>query len=322
MKKLLLLLLISLGLIGSANAVSSLNDFYTSSCTTKQATGFTWEDNAWKKVNFKAGEKYEVTKVDPAKLENPFFCDQSLDKDNIFSQYSESDNSLWQHGCYSIKDSGAKDNGTRNDCREWWSTYPKEDGELIPKTKQLKTVICRAYDFNFSPDGWFHNGYVNSHVEEIAEYKDSLFVSIGKCSTGNFSSTFDSPSLDSEWTELDKKDDGETIYLALDSIKKVDGFINFWFMRDYADNQIMGPIRSEKILVQGDCSVKRINNLSLHAFKKPKGIDIEMSFDNKPPEWKYVKPESLGGLLLSLSCAMRPMSSLERKEFIEQIKKL
>ena len=326
MKKLLLVLFISFGLIGSANAVSSPNDFYTSTCTAEQSTGFTWENYDWKKVTFKPGEKYEVIKVDPANLDNPFICEQSLDKDNIYKYYYDSDNTLSQFGCYSIKTLGAEDYGRRNDCREWWTTYPKEDGELIPKTKQLNSVSCRAYDFNFSPDGWFHTGNVNIQTEDIVEYKDSLFVEIGKCSTGNFTSAFDSPSLDSEWQELDKKDDGETFYLALDSIKKVDGFINYWYMRDYADNEIMGPIRSEKILVQGDCSVQRINHLSHHVFKKPKGIDIEMSFDNEPPEWQYVKPGTFGGWLLNLNCSleerMGSMSSIERKEFIEQIKKL
>ena len=326
MKKLLLILFISLGLIGSANAVSSLNDFYTSTCTAEQSTGFTWENYDWKKVTFKPGEKYEVIKVDPAKLGNPFICEQSLDKDNIYKHYFDSDNTLSQFGCYSIKTLGAKDYGRRNDCREWWTTYPKEDGELIPKTKQLNSVSCRAYDFNFSPDGWFHTGNVNIRTEDIVEYKDSLFVEVGKCSTGNFKSNKIAPSLDSHWQELKKDASGSAYYLALDSIKKIDGYVNYWYMRDYADNEKMGPIRSEKILVQGDCSAQRINRISYHLFKKPKGIDIEMSFDTESPEWLNLKPETIGEFVLNLSCSleekMRPMSFLEQKEFIGQIKKL
>ena len=326
MKKLLLILFISLGLIGSANAVSSPNDFYTSTCTAEQSTGFTWENYDWKKVTFKPGEKYEVIKVDPAKLDNPFICEQSLDKDNIYKYYYDSDNTLSQFGCYSIKTLGAKDYGRRNDCREWWTTYPKEDGELIPKTKQLNSVSCRAYDFNFSPDGWFHTGNVNIQTEDIVEYKDSLFVEVGKCSTGNFKSNKIAPSLDSHWQELKKDASGSAYYLALDSIKKIDGYVNYWYMRDYADNEKMGPIRSEKILVQGDCSAQRINRISYHLFKKPKGIDIEMSFDTESPEWLNLKPETIGKFVLNLSCSleekMRPMSFLEQKEFIGQIKKL
>ena len=60
MKKLLLILFISLGLIGSAGAVSSLDDYYTSTCTSEQTTGFTWKDNAWQKVNFKAGKSAQL----------------------------------------------------------------------------------------------------------------------------------------------------------------------------------------------------------------------------------------------------------------------
>ena len=326
MKKLLLILFISLGSIGSANAVSSPNDFYTSTCTAEQSTGFTWENYDWKKVTFKPGEKYEVIKVDPANLDNPFICEQSLDKDNIYKYYFDNDNTLSQFGCYSIKTLSAQDNGRRNDCREWWTTYPKEDGELIPKTKQLNSVSCRAYDFNFSPDGWFHTGNVNIRTEDIVEYKDSLFVEVGKCSTGNFKSNKIAPSLDSHWQELKKDASGSAYYLALDSIKKIDGYVNYWYMRDYADNEKMGPIRSEKILVQGDCSAQRINRISYHLFKKPKGIDIEMSFDTESPEWLNLKPETIGEFVLNLSCSleekMRPMSFLEQKEFIGQIKKL
>jgi hypothetical protein len=42
MKKLLLILLLSLGLIGSAGAVSSLDDYSTFLCITEESTGFNW----------------------------------------------------------------------------------------------------------------------------------------------------------------------------------------------------------------------------------------------------------------------------------------
>jgi len=325
MKKLLLLLLLSLGFSGMAHSISSVGEFYTTTCTSEESTGFTWENNDWTKVSFKPN-KYEVIKVDPTELDKPFLCEQSLDKNNIYKHYFDSDNTMSQHGCYYIKKPGIKDNGMRSDCREWWATYPKEDGELIPKTKQLNSVQCRAYDFNFSPDGWFHTGYVNFHTEDIAEYKDDLFVEIGKCETGNFQSSKVPPSIDSHWQELGTTDTGSTWYLALDSIKKIDGFVNYWYMRDYAPNEKMGPIRSEKILVQGDCSAQRINRISYHSYKKPKGIDIEMSFDTEAPEWQTVASKTIGEFVLNLSCSleekMRPMSFLEKKEFIERINKL
>ena len=315
MKKLLLIIFISLGLIGSANAVSSLNDFYTSSCTTKQATGFTWEDNAWKKVNFKAGREYEITKLDPTKMKGGW-CSDSIANYQIYWE------ELYQDGCYSIKAPGSKDYGFGYDCQETWSLFPKQDGELNPKTKKLERVTCGFYDFHFSPNGMFHTGNISEMVLD-KDTKDNLYVSFGECSSDL---DIDTPSLESEWTELDKKDDGETFYLAIDSIKKVDGFIYYWYMRDFADDEKMGPIRSEKIFVQGDCSVPRTKHLSYHWFKKPKGRDIEMSDDPESPEWKFVAPESFGGWLLNINCSleerMGSMSSIERKEFIGQIKKL
>jgi len=49
MKKLLLLLLLSLGFIGSANAVSSVDEYFTSLCISESSTGFNWENNDWEK---------------------------------------------------------------------------------------------------------------------------------------------------------------------------------------------------------------------------------------------------------------------------------
>ena len=86
MKKLLLILFISLGFSGMAYSISSVGEFYTTTCTSEQSTGFTWKNNDWTKVSFKPN-KYEVIKVDPAKLDNPFLCEQSLDKDNIYKYY-------------------------------------------------------------------------------------------------------------------------------------------------------------------------------------------------------------------------------------------
>ena len=57
MRKLLLLLLLSLGLVGLSNAVSSVDDYYTALCVTEKSTGFNWEDNNWKQLLDSVTEK-------------------------------------------------------------------------------------------------------------------------------------------------------------------------------------------------------------------------------------------------------------------------
>jgi len=317
MKKLLLILFISLGLISSAGAVSSLDDYYTSTCTSEQTIGFTWKDNAWQKVNFKAGTKYEVTKLDPAKMAIPW-CPES--KAN-YQYYSDE---LNQHGCYSIKTPGTKDNGIGFDCRETWSLFPKQDGELNAKTKKLELVTCARDEFHFAPNGSFQTGQVSRIVKPISDTKGDMYVSFGKCSTGSSSGDINLSNTNGQWTTLDKRINGETFYIDLDSIKTIDGFIYYWYLRDYPE-PYMG-ILSEKVYVQGDCGVSRIKDLSFHFYKKTKGRDFDVKDNPESPEWRYVAPETFGGFLLNLNCSleekMKPMSAIERIEFIEEIKKL
>ena len=182
MKRLLLLLLLSLGLVGLSNAVSSVDDYYTALCVTEKSTGFNWEDNNWKQYNF-TQSKYVVKKLNPAEVLE-IQCSDTKDRNND-SYYSGFDE-FNTYGCYSIKRLGYDGFDGKQDCAERWSTYPKQDGEKYPKMKKLEKVWCSLLnDFKFSPNGWFHkNAAVNSSsLESSSKYKDSLVLSVGKCST-------------------------------------------------------------------------------------------------------------------------------------------
>ena len=89
---------------------------------------------------------------------------------------------LIAYGCYEIKGFGV-DRVIPRDCKEKWTTYPKEDEETNPKTRKLESVSCEITDFRFAPNGWFHTSFVHKNLKAIADYKDSLSVSVGKCST-------------------------------------------------------------------------------------------------------------------------------------------
>jgi len=187
MKKLLLILLLSLGYIGSAVAVSSLDDYYTSLCIAEKSTGFNWENNDWKITNY-TPSKYVVKKVDPTKTRYNYSCVRTKDITNeIWQSYytltSSGQPKLLTYGCYTIKRFGQTYEAGEQDCREDWTTYPKEDEETNPKTRKLESVWCEITDFTFAPNGWFHTGYIHKNVKAIADYKDSISVSVGKCST-------------------------------------------------------------------------------------------------------------------------------------------
>ena len=182
MRKLLLLLLLSLGLVGLSNAVSSVDDYYTALCVTEKSTGFNWEDNNWKQYNF-TQSKYVVNKLNPAEVLE-FQCSETKDrnKDIYISRLDEFET----YGCYLIKRLGYDGFDLKQDCNEKWSTYPKQDGEKYPKIKKLEVVWCSSLnDFKFSPNGWFHSNaeVTGSSLESSSKYKDSLVLSVGKCSS-------------------------------------------------------------------------------------------------------------------------------------------
>ena len=182
MKRLLLLLLLSLGLVGLSNAVSSVDDYYTALCVTEKSTGFNWEDNNWKQYNF-TQSKYVVNKLNPAEV-SEFQCSETKDRNKDI--YFSNDDEFETYGCYSIKRLGYDELVAKLDCSERWSTYPKQDGEKYPKMKKLEIVWCSlSKDFKFSPNGWFHSNaqVTSSSLESSSEYKDSLVLSVGKCST-------------------------------------------------------------------------------------------------------------------------------------------
>ena len=177
MKKLLLLLL-SLGIMGSADAVSSRDDYFTSLCIAEKSTGFNWENNDWKIRTF-VPEKYVIKKVDATKYRSS--CPYTLEAP-YFDFYHEESSTLETYGCYKEKDFGSEiESRFADECRETWITYPKDDSETPPKTKLLEGVYCG--DIQFSPNGWFHKSHVYSSLRNVDVYKDSITVTVGKCST-------------------------------------------------------------------------------------------------------------------------------------------
>ena len=183
MKKLLLLLLLSLGLIGSAGAVSSLDDYSTFLCITEESTGFNWKNNKWKQTNF-IPVKYIVNRVDPASVK-VWQCPNSLDRGDDYYSTSQF---LSTFGCYSIKRFGEDDFDRRFDCSETWTTYEKQNDEKNPKVKKLESVDCNdgsviSQNFAFKPNGWFHTSIFHSMLQRESTSKDSLSISVGKCST-------------------------------------------------------------------------------------------------------------------------------------------
>jgi len=184
MKKLLLLLVISLGIIGSANAVTSVDESFTSLCITENSTGFNWEKNDWKSVNFTPDAKHLVKRLAPSEVKDyqcPLTKDRS--KDGYYIVTSTNEPFHDRYGCYLIKPFGSEYFEFPTDCYETWSTFERVSDDIDPKLKRLESVQCHDKNFFFSPNGRFHKATLHGDVSNISKYKDSLSLSEGKCST-------------------------------------------------------------------------------------------------------------------------------------------
>ena len=184
MKKLLLILFIYLGLIGSANAVSSVDESFASLCIADSSTGYNWEKNDWERVNFTPGEKDLVKRINPSDTYD-YECrlTKDRDRDSYFTVTSTNKHQLGRYGCYIIKPFGADYSEYPTDCNETWSTFKRVSDDIDPKIRRLESVQCWDRNFYFSPNGRFHKATLHGDVSNISKYKDSLSLTEGKCST-------------------------------------------------------------------------------------------------------------------------------------------
>ena len=196
MKKLLLPLFVSLILMSSySNAeITSFDERFTLLCEIEDSTGFNWSNGNWHQANFKAGKKYIIKKQDDEKSEDAEDYDYAKVKNTFctFGQEEVSEGASYIHrdGCYMIKEFGEESSGFNSTlCRETWD----KDGRSL----KLDTVGCSWGNptMSFKPNGLIHvfsksslesnpKGYVDNGVTIIPpDYKDSMYVAFGRCST-------------------------------------------------------------------------------------------------------------------------------------------
>jgi hypothetical protein len=115
-----------------------------------------------------------------------------------------------------------------------------------------------------------------------------------------FSLMFSSPSY-SEWTKVSEDGNGDTFYVDFETIRKVDGYIYWWSLRDYLKPDKWGDL-SGKRYYQGDCKLFRTKFLSSSYQKEPMGGGTGDSYSPENPEWEYPVPNSPIGTILKSVC--------------------
>ena len=111
---------------------------------------------------------------------------------------------------------------------------------------------------------------------------------------------FSSPSY-SGWTRVTENVDGVTFYVDLERIRKVDGFVYFWYLADYLKLNKHGEF-SETTYVQSDCKLFRYKKLSGYFHKKPMGRGSKVT-GTTSSKWDYPPPKSSVEIILDEVCS-------------------
>ena len=113
---------------------------------------------------------------------------------------------------------------------------------------------------------------------------------------------FSSPSY-AEWTKVSTTVEGDTFYVDFERIRKVDGFVYFWFLRD-----LLKPDRDSNLSYQaynqGDCELFRFKFLSASTHKISMGEGKSYALADKPQgKWEYPRPNSVSEDILKSVCS-------------------
>ena len=114
---------------------------------------------------------------------------------------------------------------------------------------------------------------------------------------------FSSPSY-AGWTRVSSSGGGaNTFYVDFDRIRKVDGYVYYWYMTDHLQPTKYGDL-SSKTYHQGDCKLFRYKILGDSYYTQPMGQGIPSTSSNKPDkEWSHPPPNSSIEAMLKSVCS-------------------
>ena len=116
-----------------------------------------------------------------------------------------------------------------------------------------------------------------------------------------FTVMFSSASL-AGWTEVSTNTSGHTFYVDFERIRKHDGYVYFWRLRDNLKPDEFGDL-SAKVYYEGDCKLFRFKTLSYSFHKEPMGGGTGDVQESEKKGWKYPAPMSTVETILKAVCS-------------------
>ena len=104
------------------------------------------------------------------------------------------------------------------------------------------------------------------------------------------------------WTAVTVDINGNIHYVDFERIRKHDGYVYYWRLRNYLVPDEDGDL-SSKVYKQGDCKLFRNMRLSSSYHTQPMGEGTPSTISNKPKkEWTYPSPDSVAEIVLKQVC--------------------
>ena len=105
-----------------------------------------------------------------------------------------------------------------------------------------------------------------------------------------------------EWTKITENLDGDAYYIDLDNIKENNGYLYFWYLRDYFKPDEFNDM-SSKILKEVDCNIPTKGRIIYDSYyTRPMGAGDMSSSSDTVSEWMYGSPGSVFGKLIDIAC--------------------
>ena len=104
-----------------------------------------------------------------------------------------------------------------------------------------------------------------------------------------------------KWVFYSESVKGNSFYFDSDSVKQHNGYVYFWYLKDYLKPDMDGDM-SVKVYLQGDCDVNQYLYLTYIYYNEPMGNGNSTTLVGDT-EWTYPPPDTIGASLLNDACA-------------------
>jgi uncharacterized membrane protein YhiD involved in acid resistance len=113
-------------------------------------------------------------------------------------------------------------------------------------------------------------------------------------------------SANAGWIKLNQNQAMDTAYfIDLENIRRGTEKVRIWTLTDYTNIQVTKKInyQSIKSFVEINCQSKKMRILAYSLYEKPMAKGKVVFSKGRPFEWEDVKPSTVNGLFLNVSCS-------------------